>query len=364
MRVLSIGADRSKRGILYYGSPASERQAAYAARLGILNIVGFSRQADGARGFTKGALSVYPTNSTGRWRYIRDAVRIARSLPKPGVITAQDPFESGIAAWLIARESGIPLHVQLHTDLFSPEYARHSVLNRIRSIIARLILRRASRIRVVSEKLRDSLVVRGYARNTISVLPIFTDLSRFRNPVVPADVAQRFAGFKWKVLVVSRLEPEKNPCLALRAFAEAAPADACLIIVGAGSERRHLEVLAQEFDISNRVFFEGEQDPAQYYALADLVLVTSRYEGYGLVIVEALAAGKPVLSTDVGVAREAGAIVASREAYAAVMRSWFSTGERAGVLRMPVMPDLDSYAERIAEDLMASVRTEAAAGKS
>jgi putative flippase GtrA len=50
-------------------------------------------------------------------------------------------------------------------------------------------------------------------------------------------------------------------------------------------------------------------DPASYYKTADCFLITSDYEGYGMTIVEALAAGCPVVSTDVGIAKEAGASI-------------------------------------------------------
>jgi glycosyltransferase involved in cell wall biosynthesis len=74
------------------------------------------------------------------------------------------------------------------------------------------------------------------------------------------------------------------------------------VIVGDGSEKNKLK-------LDDNVVLDGWQNKEtiySYYKTADMLLVTSDYEGYGLTIIEALAAGLPVLSTDVGIAREAG----------------------------------------------------------
>src|SRR5579863_7885622 len=140
MRVLQISADRSARGILHSGSAAFLRQEAYAKQLGNLNIIGFSRRSDGVQAIEAGALHIYPTNSSLSLRYGLDAIRIARTVQRPDVVSPQDPFETGLAAWWIARRLKIPLHIQIHTDFLSPEYAKHSFINRIRVLIAGFVL--------------------------------------------------------------------------------------------------------------------------------------------------------------------------------------------------------------------------------
>jgi glycosyltransferase involved in cell wall biosynthesis len=276
-------------------------------------------------------------------------------MPLPGVVTVQDPFEAGLAAWYIARALGAPLHVQVHTDFLSPGYARHSLINRVRVSLARFVLSRAARVRVVSERIKKALEESGM-QVPIAVLPIYVDVERLQKAGHPALTA-RFAAFDKCILIVSRLEPEKNLALGISAFALSAPKDACLIIVGGGSERSRLEAEAREWNIADRVFFEGEQPAASYYALADLLLVTSFYEGYGLVIIEALAAGKPVLSTDVGVAREAGAIVVSPKEFTAALKSWFDIGSRVGRLNAYPYKNFDEYVRSYCADIAASTQT-------
>ncbi len=355
MRVLQIGSDRSKRGILVPGSPAYLRQKAYATQFGELDIIGFSLRSDGFSPHEEKTLRIIPTRSWSKLFFGLDTLRIVRTLQRPAVVSAQDPFETGLLALLVARMRHVPLHVQVHTDFLSPEYARHSLLNHVRTRIAGFVLRRAARIRVVSDRIKISLAYTYKGLPEISVLPIFVDLALVRGAADPA-IAGRFAHFKTRVLVVSRLEPEKNVALAIQAFAAASPADACLIIVGGGSERAKLELMARTTPARERIFFEGEQSAAPYYAFADLLLVTSKYEGYGLVIVEALSCGVPVLSTDVGAARDVGAIIAPAEEFDFALNDWFRTGARGGHLIGYPYANAGEYISAYCADIMACTK--------
>src|SRR3989344_8588200 len=126
MRVLTISADRSKRGILQRGSSAFVRQEAYAEVFGTFDIIAFSLASDGAEEIDARPLHIIPTNSQSKWFYGWNALQIARTLQKPDVVSAQDPFETGLVAWRVARRFGVPLHIQIHTDFLSPAYAKPS----------------------------------------------------------------------------------------------------------------------------------------------------------------------------------------------------------------------------------------------
>lgn len=353
MNVLQIGSDRSKRGILVPGTQASRRQTLYGQCFGRLTIIGFSRASDGFEEYEPGfGTHVIPTQSHSRFLYGRDALRIAKDLPRPDVVSVQDPFETGLAGFLIARRFGVPLHVQVHTDFLSRGYFSYSLANKLRVLIAWFVLRRANRVRVVSRRIEGSLGRFGVTA-PISILPIFVDVDRFRAATPGPVLSERFAKFSHRLLFLGRLEREKGPLRALEAFASAAPETACLIVVGEGSERTLLTDRAQVLGVATRVFFEGEHDAAAYIALADLALVPSEYEGYGMVIVEALAAGKPVLATDVGVAREAGAIVTKPEEYAHALAHWFGGGERLGTLKNYPYKSLEGYVDAYCADIAA-----------
>ena len=356
-RVLQISADRSKRGVLQRGSSAYLRQEAYAEKFGNLDIIAFSLASDASEEIRAGALTLIPTQSSSKWFYGWNALQIARTLQKPDVVSAQDPFETGLVAWRIARRFGVPLHIQIHTDFLSPAYAKHSLLNRIRVRIAHFVLARASGIRVVSQRIKDSLKTQNSKLKTNPVvLPIFADIERLRRLAAPTALQARFERFQWCVLVVSRLEPEKNVALAIEAFVRSAPQEACLIIVGDGSELLRLQKMARSRGVGERVFFETNVEAAPYYSLADLVLVTSEYEGYGLVIEEALGVGVPVLANDVGAARELGAQLASPYEFPAALHAWFQTGSRKGELKQHPYRSFEDYVEKYCADIAASTR--------
>lgn len=356
MRVLQISSDRSKRGLMFLRTPAFKRQEAYARRLGHLVIIAFSLRSDDSTFIEAGELTVCPTNSSSRFLWPFHALKLARMVPKPDVVSVQDPFETGLTGWRIARKLRVPLHVQVHTDFLSPAYARLSFVNRIRVAIAGFVLRRAARVRVVSERIKASLQQKYALKGPVTLLPIFADVERLKITSPDEELARRFSKYRTKLLVVARLEPEKNVSLALRSFAAGAAEGSCLIVVGDGRESRQLKALVRTLDISERVFFEGRKDAALYYKVADLVLVPSKYEGYGLVIVEALASGKPVLSTDVGIAREAGAIVTSEEKFAEALADWYKHGPQEGELKDYPYKSFEEYVSSYCNDILAATR--------
>lgn len=283
-----------------------------------------------ARGFGYGKL-------VGALRTVAAGIRIAR----PDVISAQDPFFLGAIAWMIARMRGSRLHLQVHTDLYAPKF-KTTFKQRVQLTLARFLLAQADAVRAVSEKVAGPLHSRGVAN--VSVLPVYVDLTGLET-AKPLD-RSRFAHFKKIVLVVARLEPEKQVDRAIRVMSDVIQAspETGLVIVGGGSERAKLEVLAESLGVQSQVVFEGAQDPFPYFKAADLMLATSKYEGYGMAVIEALAAGCPVVSFDVGVAREAGAIIASEDDMPSVAVAVLSEGKRGKLtMRIPTeseYPDL------------------------
>lgn len=347
MRVLSVGTDRA---LFEEGSASRARHEAYARRLGCLDIVVLDHGE--VRGSRSRELSVTPVGAYHALLRGVYAFLAARKLPPPDLVTAQDPFEIGLVAWVIARNRGVPLHVQVHTDFLSPAFARHSFKNRIRRMLAGFVLRRAARVRVVSEGIKEGIRRQYRIRAPVSVLPIFVDVGKYAQ-----TRREKHPHFKIAFLAIGRLEPEKNFTLAIEALAKARASghDAGLTIVGKGSEEERLRGETRRLGLERYVEFAGVQgDISPYLARADALLLTSHYEGYGMVIVEALAARVPVIATDVGVAREAGAIVASPREFVQTVLDWISRGPRAAELHGYPYHSFDEYVEAYCADLAAS----------
>jgi glycosyltransferase involved in cell wall biosynthesis len=284
MKVLMLSGDAN---VLHEGTAAYERMKLQAAQVEKLTVL---VREPGESKFT----------TAGRMRRAGRAEHF-------DLVTAQDPFLLGLIAWRIARTGGARLQLQLHTDLFAPAFIRH---NRVKIALATFLLPKADSIRVVSQRIKDSLAPL-HITAPISVLPVFIDIEALQ-AAPAADLHALYPQFSRILLVSSRLEAEKNVALALRTMkiiCEKIP-DAALLIAGSGSQRKMLEVIAHTLGVEKNVIFLGyRSDIFSLYKGADLLLNTSWYEGYGASIVEALAIGCPVVSTDVGIAREAGAIV-------------------------------------------------------
>lgn len=112
--------------------------------------------------------------------------------------------------------------------------------------------------------------------------------------------ADAWAPAKYRILTVGALKPEKNHRLLIESFARLVrDTDASLLILGEGEERPALEALATRLGLQERVRLPGFTfDTWSHYAAASLFVLASDFEGFGNVLVEALAFGLPVVSTD------------------------------------------------------------------
>ncbi len=245
------------------------------------------------------------------------------------IITCQDPFFTGLVGCCLKWWLKSPLEIQVHTDLFSPAFGAMSRLNMIKVRLAKYTLPQADRVRVVSDRIKHSLLeAKINLQAQVEVLPIFVDTEKIKKTVPSFDLHQRYPSFKNIILMVSRLAEEKDFPLALNAFAilvREYPASG-LVIVGAGPERKNILALAGQLGISDRVVLEGwKTDLISYYKTADVFLQTSLFEGYGLALVEAVTAGLPVVSTPVGIMEEnLGVVAISANELAAGLRKSLS----------------------------------------
>jgi glycosyltransferase involved in cell wall biosynthesis len=108
---------------------------------------------------------------------------------------------------------------------------------------------------------------------------------------------------KFTLLYVGRLGPRKGVDLAIESFSTLDRADVELIIAGTGRHEARLENLASDLGIADRVQFLGlvpDNELPALYASSDLFLLLSAYEGYGLVLLESMACGTPVVASRVG----------------------------------------------------------------
>ncbi|QIB53348.1 glycosyltransferase [Pseudomonas sp. OIL-1] len=165
----------------------------------------------------------------------------------------------------------------------------------------------------VSDSVRDTIRARlpNWPNERIQTLYYHID--------IPAVQAQQFDRAEarqqlklpqnaWIVGNVGRLHPDKDQATLIKGFAAALtdlPKNSCLAILGRGRLEKELKSLAIQLNISKRVFFVGEvPDARRYFKAFDVFVLSSDHEPFGMVLLEAMAAGVPVVSSDCGGARE------------------------------------------------------------
>jgi glycosyltransferase involved in cell wall biosynthesis len=178
-----------------------------------------------------------------------------------------------------------------------------------RKRIERRALNRSDRIIVLSRFTRDKLR-RAYKipDDKIVIIPGGVDLERFYPATDRTGIRERLniPGEKTILLTVRNLVPRmglENLLHAMQAVIKTVP-DAYLVVGGEGPLKDHLVSLTRKLGIDNHISFAGfipEADLPDYYRATDIfILPTLELEGFGLITLEALASGIPVLGTPVG----------------------------------------------------------------
>ena len=319
MNVLIISQDPR---ILQQESAVHKRMQFYASALEELHIVVMTQA--GGSVIRSGNLFIYP--ASGFWRLIQlmRAYIVAHAICRKrqiSVISTQAPDDAGIMTWWLARRAGRPWQLQIHTDIMSPWYRRASWKEYVRYRIARFLIPRASCVRVVSERIKKSIIESGIPLlnppsskegggrgGRITVLPIYTDLTKFLNVELNPVVKERFQDYSFKMIAAGRfVNKEKNFGMLIDVmyeFVKICP-DALLVIVGEGPDRMKYESRIMNYGLEKHVILEPwREDLHIFYKSFDVFLCSSNYEGWGVAVLEAMAAGLPVLMTDVGLAGE------------------------------------------------------------
>ncbi len=206
------------------------------------------------------------------------------------------PYPFGEIAHLVCGRSKVTVTTyHCNVERF-PELARLYVP------IARRALDRSDRILVSSPQLRDSAPLLQPFLDKCSVVPFGIDPERFQSDsaTTPRGSLQEISGPM--ILFVGRLRHYKGIETLIESMAEVS---ATLVIAGAGPMERRWRRQAESSAASERILFLGEVSDghlAQLYRSANLLVLpsTSRAEAFGVVQLEAMAAGIPVVSTELG----------------------------------------------------------------
>ena len=229
---------------------------------------------------------------------------------KLDVIHTHHPVLLGQTAARKAAELDLPLIFTFHTQYweythyipFPQEIIQEFLKNAVHRWL-REFMQKCQHIIIPSESLRD-ILVRDYGlHERYSVIPTGTDLEPFLNADGKALRAEK--GWQKEIVLISvgRLAPEKNWDTLIQAFVKVHTEhpEARLVLIGDGSARQSLEALSVELGIADRVTFTGSipfEEIPRYLKAADLFAFASVTETQGIVTMEAMAAGLPVVAVD------------------------------------------------------------------
>jgi len=209
------------------------------------------------------------------------------------------PHPVGIAAYLASvKPRGHRLLVSYHGDVY-----RQVRLNRLYEPLVLNLLRRAEKVIATSPQLLDYSDVLNQFREKVRIVPYGIDLEQFSARPEEANEAARIRKRYDNaplLLGVGRLIYYKGFEYAVRALAEVPRAK--LLLIGDGPLRGELEALARRSGVGDRVVFLGEmlnELVTPYYLASDAYVMPSiaRSEAFGIVQIEAMACGLPVINT-------------------------------------------------------------------
>jgi len=228
---------------------------------------------------------------SGERRSFQEAVRFAGSLSPLSTYDLdvidcnQFPYLHCFPSKLISRLKGVPLFITWHEfwgDYWNEYLGKMGFLGKLTE---RAALRVADKVIAVSEATKEQLAC--LKKNT-ALVPNGVDIA-FIDSVAPAEISA-------DALFVGRLIREKNVDLLIRAL----PPDATLCIIGDGPERENLLSLAKEVNATVRFIRTlCYADIISVMKAANSLVLPSAREGFGIVALEALACGTPVITTNV-----------------------------------------------------------------
>ena len=171
---------------------------------------------------------------------------------------------------------------------------------KVYEFLNKVALRRFDRIVAVSPEVREQIVEAGIPRRAVSVIHNGIDFEEDAGERATVRLEFGLKPEEKLLLRVGRLAVIKGNDVLLRAFATLSH-NCKLLFVGDGEDRERLETLCRELNLGNRVIFAGfRSDMSRLLAAADVFVISSLNEGLPMVLLEAMASRRPIVSTGVG----------------------------------------------------------------
>jgi len=298
-----ISLDKTLLGVDYSGD-VLERHQKYAQGVDKLEIIVFSK-----KGFKKrkidDRLTIYPTNSSNKLAYLFDAFNIAKDIYWPDgfdLIVTQDPFLTGWTGWVLKKRFKAPLLVHFHGDFWQNKYwLKERWFNPIFLFLSKFLVDGANGIRVVSSGIRRKLIAAGVGKKKIRVIPTPIDVGRFIycEPEKVRSFREKVHKRSKTIINVGRDDPSKDYDTLIETIKLVREKYSKLSFWQIGADLP----LGDKIKIDENMVLLStdkidQKELVNYYHASDVYVSSSCHESFGKVLVEAMAAGLPVVATD------------------------------------------------------------------
>jgi glycosyltransferase involved in cell wall biosynthesis len=255
-------------------------------------------------------IKVIFSNSVTKGAFFKDAGNILSGIlsrESVDLITAEDYLMAGLVGWRLKRKFNIPLNIQINDGrINNPSWLSERWKNHLLNVVGKFTLKQADTIRVVSERTKRDLVKIGFSAERIFVAPTIVNVARFQE-VNGEELRKKYLRDKYDriILFVGRVSLEKDLPTILRAMQKVVKVfpRVLFLIVGSGPEEKSLRERVRELGLVNHVEFSGPveyENIPEYFACADIFVLSSLHEGRANVLVEAALSKKSIIATNVG----------------------------------------------------------------
>ena len=215
------------------------------------------------------------------------------------VINAHFVIPSGLPALLLARIRKVPFVVTLvGGDIYDPSKGISPHKHALLRATIRYIISEADAVTAISQDTKQRAIELHGVKKRIDVIPIGLILNE--TPALPRE-SLGFTKQDFVCVSIGRLVPRKGYETLLTAWKDIA--NAKLIIIGDGPMKHDLEELIRRYELSDRVRLVGSVSEQEKYGIlraSDLYVSTAQHEGFGIVFLEAMSAGLPIIAANDG----------------------------------------------------------------
>lgn len=309
VKVVSLGYEKQllQESKNQAASDGANRRMVFASRIKTYTMVSLCRP-PGFEEKTQGNIHVIPAvakfTPLGMWRMYKTTASLCKQ-NKINVIQTQEPSTTGLIGFWLKKKFKLPICICVYgPNPWDEHWRKSSLYNRIISPLAKRALQQADRIiadgTLTIESLKRAGIPEERLTRKVNVPSNITSFAKTDGQPLRSELLGNNG--KQLLLHVGNMTLQKNVPFLLKAFLGISKQfpDALLVVVGKGKRAKKYHQMATKLGLDSKVIWAGavpHQEIPTYFRACDVCLMTSRFEGFPRVFVEAASSGRPVVTT-------------------------------------------------------------------